>query len=236
MHSQNFNDLWCKLKTLYFLFKKMIPVELFKILCMGALSACVPVLQKRASDGCDSRWLCTILVLGIELRTSEKAASALHLWAFFPSHILYFYVRSEFHLLRLVIFFIIQGEGNFHFISISYKEWRVFKGMNNCNIFLFECVYIFNFPFSLPIKDSSAEYSNENFSCTLYCGRDHIFLYKLLPCNLHRWCWQKWINHSSEYTLRFSEIRKLRLVLLLWFSFEWHIIICQLGNSFKPLK
>lgn len=67
------------------------------------------------------------------------------------------------------------------------------------------CIY-FNCSLSLPIKDSSAEYSNENFSCTLYCSRDHIFLYKLLPCNLHRWCWKKWINNSSEYILRFPAI------------------------------
>lgn len=67
------------------------------------------------------------------------------------------------------------------------------------------CIY-FNCSLSLPIKDSSAEYPNENFSCTLYCSRDHIFLYKLLPCNLHRWCWKKWINNSSEYTLRFPTI------------------------------
>lgn len=91
-----------------------------------------------------------------------------------------------------------------------------------CYFNLYICIYIYiNCSLSLPVKDSSAEYSNENFSCALYCSRDHIFLYKLLPCNLHRWCWKKWINDSSKYFLRFP-------VIVLKLSF----VISVLGLSF----
>ena len=94
---------------------------------------------------------------------------------------------------------------------------------NICFVILI-CIYVYiyiNCSLSLPVKDSSAEYSNENFSCALYCIRDHIFLYKLLPCNLHRWCWKKWINDSSKYFLRFP-------VIVLKLSF----VISVLGLSF----
>ena len=45
---------------------------------MNALSACTPACQKRASDpiidGCEPPWW----LLGIELRTSQRALSALN--------------------------------------------------------------------------------------------------------------------------------------------------------------
>ena len=103
------------------------------------------------------------------------------------------------------------------------------KSEYELNIWLFRfliliCIY-FNCSFSLPIKDSSAEYSSENFSCTLYCSRDHIFLYELLPCNLHRWRREKRIHNRSEYIL--GSQRLFTVLWSLWFSFELCEVTCN---------
>lgn len=75
----------------------------------------------------------------------------------------------------------------------------------DCRFLILPCMH-FNCSFSLPTKDPSAEYPSENFPCTLHCSRDHIFLYELLPCNLHGWRGEKRLHDRCEYVSGFPVI------------------------------
>lgn len=124
--------------------------------------------------------------------------------------------------------FIMERLGNFH----QFEYLQTIEGMENiirmwikymfCYFNLYICIYIYiNCSLSLPVKDSSAEYSNENFSCALYCSRGPYFPVQITSLLIFWWCWKKWINDSSKYFLRFP-------VIVLKLSF----VISVLGLSF----